>query len=141
VAARNVLLEYILEASLRMIGSLTDLEVDNNIRRELSEALDPLLQTLCMLEYQKWQYTFEMLPAVVERHWIPLDPANMEGLFAEETGWIMASLFPQLCRIEQDNQVSRIMNTVAGSPLTSSRPYAVQSSAKPESRSSKISLA
>lgn len=137
VVARRVLLDYILEASLRTIGSLTDLEVNDSIHRELSEALDPLLQTLCMLEYQKWQYTFELIPAVVERDWIPLDPAKMEGMFAEETGWIMASFFPQLCRIEQDDQheVSRIVDTLADSPLISFRPYAVQSSAKPESRS------
>jgi hypothetical protein len=121
VIARETLLEYILAASLRMIESLTDLKVNISIRQELSEALNPLLQTLCMLEYQRWQYTFELVPAIVGGHWNPLDPAEMEGMFAEENGWIKASLFPQLCRLEGNsrNEVSRAKYCSIARPLTS----------------------
>jgi hypothetical protein len=120
VIARETLLEYILVAPLEMIESLTDLKVNIGMHQELSEALNPLLQTLCMLEYQRWQYTFELVPATVGGHWNPLDPAEMEGMFAEEKGWVQASLFPQLCRLEENSQdeVSRAKDCSIAGPLT-----------------------
>jgi len=102
--ARERLRDYILDSSLRMIQSLTNLQVSKSMHAELSDALDSLLQTLCMLEYQRWRYTFELMPANDEGHWTSLDPAEMEGMFAEEAGWVKASLFPQLCRIQEDGQ-------------------------------------
>jgi hypothetical protein len=118
---RERLLEYVLNDSLRMIQSLTDLEVSNSIRDELSDALDPLLRTVGMLDYQRWHYTFEMVPAFDGGNWNALDPTEMEGMFAEEIGWVKASLFPQLCRIQGDgqNEVSSTQKYLIGESLTS----------------------
>lgn len=118
---RERLLEYVLDESLRMIQSLTDLEVSNSIREELSNALDPLLRIVGMLDYQKWHYTLELVPAFDGGDWIALDPTEMEGMFAEEIGWVKASLFPQLCRIQGDgqNEVSSKQEYLVGKSLTS----------------------
>lgn len=102
--ARQRLRDFVLDNSLKTIQSLTNIDVSKSMHAELSDALDSLLQTLCMLEYQRWRYTFELLPAYDEGRWNTLDPEEMEGMFAEETGWIKASLFPQLCRIQEDDQ-------------------------------------
>lgn len=103
-AAQGLMLKFVLTESQKIIEDWTDLEFDESIRGELSEALEPLLQTLCMLEYQKWQFSFELLPAINKGERTSFDPAEMEGMFAEKTGWVKASLFPQLCRLEWNNR-------------------------------------
>lgn len=103
-AAQELLLKYVLDESQKIIEDWTDLRIDETIREELSEAVEPLLQTLCMVEYQKWQFTFELIPAMDEEERTSFDPAEMEGMFAEKTGWVKASIFPQLCRLEQDDR-------------------------------------
>ncbi|KAH0390434.1 hypothetical protein KCU89_g15597, partial [Aureobasidium melanogenum] len=83
------------------------------MRKELSEAIVPFLRIMCMLPYQRWQYKFEMVPAVDERYWTSFDPTEMESMFvAENTGWLKASLFPRLCRLEWDDQDENYKRTV-----------------------------
>jgi hypothetical protein len=137
--ARATLLDEVLNKSQELLEGLTDLRISDSIRDELSEALAPFLETMCMLPYQRWQYTFDMVRAVDEEDWIPLDPAEMEGQFGEGTGWVKASLFPQLCRIQYDgpDEVSSMKGLMAGSHLNFSRFCAVQSSTRPESQSNK----
>lgn len=102
--ARGFVLEDVLDKSQELLEGLTDLKFTDDVRAELSEALAPFLETMCMLPYQRWQYSFEMVPAVEEDYWTPFDPVEMDGMFAEKTGWIKASLFPRLCRLEQDDE-------------------------------------
>lgn len=103
--AREALLEEVLDKSQELLESLTDLKISKSTRVELSDALAPFLETMCMLPYQRWQYTFDMVRAFDEGNRTPLDPAEMQGEFAEETGWVRASLFPQLCRVQWMGQM------------------------------------
>ncbi|KAG9669467.1 hypothetical protein KCU95_g17543, partial [Aureobasidium melanogenum] len=103
--ASGLILEDVLDKSHELLEGLTDLNFNDNMRKELSEAIEPFLQIMCTLPYQRWQYKFEMVPAVDERYWTSFDPTEMESMFvAENTGWLKASLFPRLCRLEWDDQ-------------------------------------
>ncbi|KAH0016071.1 hypothetical protein KCU78_g7978, partial [Aureobasidium melanogenum] len=125
-AAQGLMLKYVLTESQKIIEDWTDIEFDESIRGELSEALVPLLQTLCMLEYQKWQFSFELLPAVNKGERTSFDLAEMEGMFAEKTGWAKASLFPQLCRLEWNDHedLKRTVICRARVAVTSTLPMA-----------------
>jgi hypothetical protein len=133
--ARQHLLEEVLDKSMEVLEGLTNQKVIGGIREELSEALAPFLETMCMLPYQRWQYSLEMVRAFDEGDWTPFDPIEMEGKFGEKTGWVTASLFPQLCRIGWNDQdeVSGTEDHIAGGYLTLSRKCAAQSFARPES--------
>ncbi|CAD0094716.1 unnamed protein product [Aureobasidium mustum] len=102
--AREFILEDVLNNIKGFLEDLTDLKVTDDMHEELSEALGPLLETMSMLPYQRWQYTFDMIPATHRGVQIPFDHSKMDGMFAEKTGMVQASLFPQLCRLEWDDQ-------------------------------------
>lgn len=103
--ASGFVLEDVMDRTHELLAGLTDLDFNDKIRKELSEALEPFLRVMCMLPYQRWQYKFEMVPTVNERYWTPFDPTEMESMFvAENGGWLKASLFPRLCRLEWDYQ-------------------------------------
>ena len=112
----EALLEEVLDKSQELLEGLTDLKINKSIREELSAAVAPFLEIMCMLPYQRWQYTFDMVRAFDEGDWTAFDPAEMEGDFAGQTGWVKASLFPQLCRIQWDgpDEVSSMEDPVAG---------------------------
>ncbi|KAG9724819.1 hypothetical protein KCU73_g13329, partial [Aureobasidium melanogenum] len=111
--ASGLILEDVLDKSHELLEGLTDLKFNDNMRKELSEAIVPFLRIMCMLPYQRWQYKFEMVPAVDERYWTSFDPTEMESMFvAENTGWLKASLFPRLCRLEWDDQDENYKRTV-----------------------------
>ncbi|TIA48938.1 hypothetical protein D6C79_03842 [Aureobasidium pullulans] len=83
-----------------LLMRMTTLEVTESIRAELMDAIAPCVQDLCMLDYQRWQYKFMLLPAHSDSFLHDFDPAEAEGMFTEKTGKIGASLFPQLARWE-----------------------------------------
>jgi len=114
-SAKEALLEEVLDKLQELLEGLTDMEITNSIRDELSLALTPFLDTMRMLPYQKWLYTFDMVRAFDEGDWTPFSPAEMEGRLGEETGWVKASLFPQLCRIKWvgPDEVSSMEDTFA----------------------------
>ena len=136
-SAQKTLLEEVLDKSQELLEGLTNLKISASIRDELSDALAPFLETMCMLPYQKWQSSLEMVRAIDEGDWTLLDPTEMEGEYAEKTEWVKASLFPRLCRIQGDGQdeVSSMKDRIAGNCLTTLRTCAVPSSTKPESQS------
>lgn len=102
--AREYILEDVLGTIREFLEELTDLKVTVDMREELREALAPLLETMSMLPCQRWQYGFDMVPAIDRGHRIPFDPSKMDGMFAEKTGMVRASLFPELSRLEWNEQ-------------------------------------
>ncbi|CAD0107711.1 unnamed protein product, partial [Aureobasidium uvarum] len=111
-SARGYILEDVLDRAQEFLEALTDFIISDEIREELSEALAPFLGTMCMLPYQRWQYSFEMVCAVNEEFYTSFDPMEMEGMYTEKTGWIKASLFPQLCRLEGSGRDEDFTRTV-----------------------------
>ncbi|KEQ67729.1 uncharacterized protein M437DRAFT_62106 [Aureobasidium melanogenum CBS 110374] len=116
--AKELVLKFLLDESQRIIEILTDLKINESIRGELSDALEPLLQTVCMLDYQKWQFSFDLVSAMGKGERSLFDPSEMEGMFAEKAGWVKASLFPQLCRLEQDDQENQKRTVVCKARVT-----------------------
>lgn len=84
------------------LEDVTTLEFTDAIRRRLSDAIAPHLTTIRMLHYQEWNYKLEMVDASRKGAPVYFSWARMEGMFWEETGFVQASLFPQLCRLEED---------------------------------------
>ena len=103
--AREDSLELLLDNMKEHLETVTTLEFTEAIRRKLSDAIAPHLATLRMLHYQEWNYKLDMVDASRKGSPVHFSRARMEGMFWEETGFVKASLFPQLCRIEEDVEV------------------------------------
>ncbi|KAG9958294.1 hypothetical protein KCU61_g8467, partial [Aureobasidium melanogenum] len=80
------------------------LNLADAIRRRLSDAVSPHLTTLRMLHYQEWDYKLNMVTASREGAPVRFSRARMEGMFWEEIGFVQASLFLQLCRLEEEHE-------------------------------------
>jgi hypothetical protein len=104
IQARDDSLDFLLDNMKEHLETVTTLEFTDAIRRRLSEAVAPHLTTLRLLRYQEWDYKLEMVDASRKGAPVFLSLARMEGMFWEETGFIQASLFPQLCRIEENDR-------------------------------------
>jgi len=103
--AREDSLELLLDNMKEHLETVTTLKFTEAIRRKLSDAIAPHLATLRMLHYQEWNYKLDMVDASRKGSPVRFSRARMEGMFWEETGFVRASLFPQLCRIEEDVEV------------------------------------
>ncbi|KEQ71653.1 hypothetical protein M436DRAFT_50619, partial [Aureobasidium namibiae CBS 147.97] len=103
--ARADSLELLLDNMKEHLETVTTLDFTDAIRRRLSDAIAPHLTTLRMLHYQEWNYKLDMMDASRKGSPVQFSRARMEGMFWEETGFVKASLFPQLCRIEEDVEV------------------------------------
>ncbi|KAG9650180.1 hypothetical protein KCU64_g9158, partial [Aureobasidium melanogenum] len=110
--AREYILEDVLDKIKEFLEELTDLKVTDDMREELSEGLSPLLETMSMLPYQRWQYIFDMVPVVDREDQTFFDHSKMDGMFAEKTGMVKASLFPQLCRLEWNGRDQDFNHTI-----------------------------
>ncbi|KAI4720034.1 hypothetical protein E4T48_03672 [Aureobasidium sp. EXF-10727] len=104
VQAREDSLDFLLDSMKENLEIVTTLEFTDAIRRRLSDAISPHLTTLRMLHYQEWNYNLKMVTASREGAPVRFSRAHMEGMFWEETGFVQASLFPQLCRLEEDDE-------------------------------------
>ncbi|KAI4727783.1 hypothetical protein E4T49_04403 [Aureobasidium sp. EXF-10728] len=102
VQAREDSLNYLLYMMKKNLETVTTLEFTDAIRRRLSDAISPHLTTLRMLHYQEWNYKLEMVTASRKGAPVRFSRAQMAGMFWEETGFVQASLFPQLCRLEEE---------------------------------------
>jgi hypothetical protein len=102
IQARDGSLDLLLENMKEHLETVTTLEFTDAIRRRLSEAVAPHLTTLRLLYYQEWDYKLEMVDASRKGAPVFFSPARMKGMFWEETGFVQASLFPQLLRIEEN---------------------------------------
>lgn len=100
--AREDSLEFLLDNMREHLEAVTTLEFTDVIRRRLSDAIALHLTTLRMLHYQDWAYKLEMVDASRKGAPVFFSWARMEGMFWEETGFVQASLFPQLCRLEEN---------------------------------------
>ncbi|KAH0015959.1 hypothetical protein KCU78_g8015, partial [Aureobasidium melanogenum] len=94
-------LNLLLDKMKENLETVTTLEFTDAIRRRLSDAVSPHLTTLRMLHYQEWDYKLNMVTASREGAPVLFSRARMEGMFWEETGFVQACLFPQLCRLEE----------------------------------------
>ena len=54
-----------------------------------------------MIHYQEWNYKLNMVKASRKGAPVVFSRVTMEGMFWEEIGFVQASLFPQLCRLEE----------------------------------------
>jgi hypothetical protein len=101
IQARDDSLDLLLDNMKEYLETVTTLEFTDAIRRRLSEAVAPHLTTLRLLHYQEWDYKLDMVDAGRKGAPVFFSPARMKGMFWEETGFVQASLFPQLLRIEE----------------------------------------
>jgi hypothetical protein len=104
VQARDDSLNLLLDNMKKDLEAVTTLEFTDAMRRRLSDAIAPHLPTLRMLHYQEWDYNLDMVDASRKGAPVAFSPARMKGMFWEETGFVQASLFPQLCRLEQNGE-------------------------------------
>ncbi|KAK6006628.1 hypothetical protein QM012_005636 [Aureobasidium pullulans] len=104
VQAREDSLDMLLNNMKANLETATTLEFTDAIRRRLSDAISPHLTTLRMLHYQEWNYKLNMVTASREGAPVRFSRARMEGMFGEETGFVQGSLFPQLCRLEENDE-------------------------------------
>lgn len=105
VQARADSLKFLLDNMKEHLETVTTIEFTDAIRRRLSDAIAPHLTTIRMLHYQEWKYKLDMVDASRNGSPVYFSRARMEGMFWEEAGFVKASLFPQLCRIEEDIEV------------------------------------
>jgi hypothetical protein len=101
IQTRDDSLDLLLDNMKEHLETVTTLKFTDAIRRKLSEAVAPHLTTLRMLHYQEWDYKLEMVDASRKGAPVFFSPALMKGMFWEETGFVQASLFPQLCRLQE----------------------------------------
>ncbi|THX19424.1 hypothetical protein D6D12_10712 [Aureobasidium pullulans] len=104
IQAREESLELILEEMKKNLEAATTLQFTDALRRRLSDTISPHLITLRMLHFQDWEFRFDMVSASRKGDAVRFSRVSMEGLFWEETGFVQASLFPQLCRLEEGNE-------------------------------------
>ncbi|KAH0265515.1 hypothetical protein KCU91_g11398, partial [Aureobasidium melanogenum] len=104
IQAREDSLNLLLDSMKKNLETVTTLEFTDAIRRRLSDAVSPHLTTLRMLHYQEWDYKLNMVTASREGAPVRFSRARMEGMFWEEIGFVQASLFPQLCRLEEEHE-------------------------------------
>lgn len=104
IQAREESLELILEEMKKNLEAATTLQFTDALRRRLSDTISPHLITLRMLHFQDWEFRFDMVNASRKGDAVRFSRVSMEGLFWEETGFVQASLFPQLCRLEEGNE-------------------------------------
>ncbi|KAI5270546.1 hypothetical protein E4T47_06089 [Aureobasidium subglaciale] len=102
--ARDDSLEFMLNTMKENLGTVTTMDFTDAIRRRLSDAISPHLTTLRLLHFQEWKYKFNMVPASCKGGPVCFSRARMEGMFWEESGHVQASLFPQLCRLEEKEE-------------------------------------
>lgn len=105
VQAREDSLELLLDNIKEHLETVTTLEFTDAIRRRPLDAIAPHLTTLRMLNYQEWTHKLDMVDASRKGSPVRFSRARMEGMFWEETGFVKASLFPQLCRLEGSVEV------------------------------------
>lgn len=104
IQAREESLELILKEMKKNLEAATTLQFTDALRRKLSDTISPHLITLRMLHFQDWEFRFDMVNASRKGDAVRFSRVSMEGLFWEETGFVQASLFPQLCRLEEGNE-------------------------------------
>jgi hypothetical protein len=105
IQARDGSLDLLLNNMKEHLETVTTLKFTDAIRRRLSEAVAPHLTTLRLLHYQEWDHKLNMVDASRKGAPVFFSPARMKGMFWEETGFVQASLFPQLLRIEGNVRV------------------------------------
>lgn len=99
--AKEASLNHILDNMKKVLEAATTLEFTDAIRRTLSNAISPHLETLRMLHFQEWEYNLRMQSTSYEDGPVPFHRGEMEGMFYEEKGFVKAVLFPQLRRLEE----------------------------------------
>ncbi|KAI5209882.1 hypothetical protein E4T39_00637 [Aureobasidium subglaciale] len=102
--ARDDSLEFMLDTMKKDLGAVTTMDFTDAIRRRISDAISPHLTTLRLLHFQEWKYKFNMVTASRKGDPVRFSRARMDGMFWEESGYVQASLFPQLCRREEDDE-------------------------------------
>ncbi|THW40234.1 hypothetical protein D6D21_06940 [Aureobasidium pullulans] len=104
IQARQESLDFLLEDMKDHLEAATTLSFTDAIRRKLSDAISPHLTVLRMLHFQEWNYKFDMVSASRAGRPIRFSRARMAGMFWEDTGFVQASLFPKLCRLEENDE-------------------------------------
>ncbi|KAI5253725.1 hypothetical protein E4T42_02758 [Aureobasidium subglaciale] len=102
--ARQDSLNFMLDTMKQDLEAATTMDFTDAIRRRLSDAISPHLTTLRLLHFQEWKYKFNMVTASRKGEPVRFSRARMDGMFWEESGYVQASLFPQLCRLEEDEE-------------------------------------
>jgi hypothetical protein len=100
VEARTESLDLLLANMKTHLEAATTLQFTESIRRRLSGAISPQLTTLRMLHFQEWEFKLSMVEASRKGRAVSFRPATMDAMFWAEAGFVQASLFPQLSRLE-----------------------------------------
>lgn len=104
IQARQDSLDFLLEDMKDHLEAATTLSSTDAIRRKLSDAISPHLTVLRMLHFQEWNYKFDMVSASRAGSPVRFSRARMAGMFWEDTAFVQASLFPKLCRLEENDE-------------------------------------